>query len=116
MSQKQQTFNDGVVKIYSTENTSEPGNKPKEGLALKETLCYEERVVGIKRYYAAMQNNVRIDMVLRCPIRRNVGTQDIAIPIDEEQYKIKQVQYPPDVMPKSMDLSLERVDEKYELN
>lgn len=110
---RKQTYNDGVVKIYGTTDVAEPGNLPVDGLTLKETLRYEERTVGIKRFYTAMQQDIKIDMLLRCPQRRGVATQDIAIPIDGEQYEIKQVQYPPNVVPPSMDLSLERVKEKH---
>lgn len=107
-----QTFNDGVVKIYSVENNAEAGNMPKSGLTLKETLRYDELTVGIKRFYTAMQNNIKIDLLLRCPRKRSISTQDIAIPIDGEQYEIKQVQYPKNVVPLSMDLSLEKVKHK----
>lgn len=30
-----QTFNDGIVNIYSIGNIAEPGNMPKDGLTLK---------------------------------------------------------------------------------
>ena len=110
-----QTFNDGIVKIYGTENAAEAGNMPVDGLTLKETLLYDERVVGFGRYYSAMQNNIKVDMVLRCQKRPGVATQDIAVPIDGEQYEIKQVQYPPDVEPPCMDITLEKVKVKHEL-
>ena len=57
-----QTYNDGVVKIYETSNTADPGNMPVEGLALKCTLRYDEKIVGINRYYIAMQNDIKIDI------------------------------------------------------
>lgn len=89
---------------------------PKKGLTLKVgPLRYEERTVGMGRFWTAMQSNARIDMVLRVPQRRSVCTQDVAIPIDGEQYEIKQIQYPPDVDPPVMDLSLERVDANYDI-
>lgn len=116
MSQKKtQTFNEGVVRIYATADNSEPGNMPTDGLTLKVTLRYDERTVGIHRYNQAMQNDIKVDRLLRCPWIDGVSTQDIAIPIDEEQYEIKQVQYPKDVVPPSMDLSLEKVKHRYDI-
>lgn len=115
MPQKTQTFNDGVVNIYSVGNIAPPGNMPKEGLTLKVgPLRYEERTVGMGRFWAAIQAQAKIDMVLRVPQRRTVSTQDIALPNDGEQYEIKQIQYPKDVEPPVMDLSLERLEADYE--
>lgn len=110
---KTQTFNDGLVYICSVENTAEAGNMPKEGLAAKGKLRYSERTVGINRYYTAMQNNVKIDRVIRCPRLEMVSTQNIAC-INGDQYNIRQIQYPEDIMPKVMDLSLEKVVQEYD--
>lgn len=116
MSQKPQTFNDGVVNIYSVGNIAAPGNMPKEGLTLKVgSLRYKERTVGMNRFWAAMQNQTRVDLMLRVQRLRNISPHDVAIPNDGEQYKIIQVQYPEDVEPSVMDLSLERIDAVYDL-
>jgi SPP1 family predicted phage head-tail adaptor len=112
---KAQTHNDGVVKIYSVENISPPGGMPKESLVLKEILRYHERTVGNQRYYQAKQAGAKVDMVLRCPLRRNVSGQDIAIPNDGKQYRVTFVQYPEDAEPPVMDLTLERTTQDYEL-
>jgi len=114
---KQQTFNDGIVNIYTAGNTANDGDMPKEGLTIKESgLRYEERTVGMTRFWAAAQANVKIDLILRTPLIREISTQDIAIPIDGKQYSIEQVQYPKDVTPPSMDLSLQRLEQEYETN
>lgn len=116
MKQQTQTFNDGVVNIYSIGNISEPGNMPKEGLTLKVgPLRYEERTVGMGRFWTAMQAQVRVEQILRVPRLDLISSQDIAVPNDGKQYEIMQIQYPKDVEPPSMDLSLERVDADYEL-
>lgn len=113
--QKPQTFNDGVVNIYLVDNIATPGNMPKEGLALKVgPLRYKERVVGMGRYWTAIQSQARISMLLRVQRLRSVSTQDIAI-VDGEQYKIVQIQHPEDIVPPVMDLSLERLESKYEV-
>lgn len=112
---KPQEFNDGIVKIYKIVNKSGAGNMPKEGLTYKVgPLRYKERTVGMNRFWTAMQSQVKIDMVLRVPQIRTVSTQDIAVPIDGRQYKIKQIQYPKDISPPVMDLSLERLEVDYE--
>lgn len=117
MKQQTQTYNDGVMNIYSVGNTAAAGNKPKDELAIKvSSLHYEERVVGMGRFWTAMQASSKIDLLLRTPQLRNVSTQDIAIPIDGKQYRIVQIQYPKDVEPPSMDLSLERIEAKYEIS
>jgi hypothetical protein len=67
----------------------------------------------MSRYYAAMQANVQISYVLRCPRLRSVSTQDVAVPNDGAQYAIRQIQYPEDVVPPVMDLTLEAVTSPY---
>lgn len=111
-----QIFNDGIVKIYSVGNIAKLGNMPKEGLTLKVgPLRYRERTVGMSRYWVAMQAQAKVDLVLRVSQIRNVSTQDIAIPNDGMQYKIIQIQYPEDVDPPVMDLSLERLEATYDI-
>jgi len=113
---KPQTFNDGVVNIYTVGNIAPDGDMPQEGLTLKVgPLRYKERTVGMSRFWTALQNQVQVDMLLRVPLIRGVSTQDVAIPVDGQQYKIKQIQYPEDVEPPVMDLSLERIDAKYDI-
>ena len=108
-----QSFNDGAVSIYAVKNKAKSGDKPKERLVLKKTLRYEERTVGIKRYYAAKQANVRVDYVLRVPRQRDIVSGDVAIPNDGAQYRVVQVQYPRGVIPLVADLTLEGVPVNY---
>lgn len=116
MRQKIQTYNDGVLYVHTVGNIAEPGYMPREGLTLKTgPLRYCERTVGMKRFEAAMQNQTRIDLLLRVPQRREVSTHDVAIPNDGHQYRVVRIQYPEDVVPPSMDLSLERIDDAYDL-
>jgi hypothetical protein len=115
MLSKTQTFNDGVVGIYDLGNTASPGNMPVEGLTLKQTLRYHERTVGLARYYTALQANVKINYVLRCPRLRDVSAQDVAIPNDGKQYRITLIQYPEDIEPPVMDLTLEKLAQQYDI-
>jgi len=110
------------VNIYSVGNTAPSGKMPKDRLKLKVgPVRYAERTVGINRYWTAMQANAKIDMVIRIPCTSlrgrsiDVSTQDIAIPIDGAQYRIMQVQKPEDIYPPVLDLSLERLVQKYDI-
>lgn len=104
-----QTFNDGVVSIYSVGNISAPGDMPKEGLTLKmSNLHYEERTVGMSRYWTAMQNQAQIERIIRVP-RVNISTHDVA-KINDLQYDIVQAQVIKDVTPPCIDLSLQRLE------
>lgn len=113
---KRQSFPDGVVKIYTVGDIALPGDMPQEGLVLKVSLRYKERTVGLTRFYEAMQNNVQVDFVLRCPEVRSVSTSDVAVNRDGVQFVIKQVQYPEDAEPPVMDLSLEKLGENYAIS
>lgn len=115
MRSKAQRFNGGTVRIYTVTNSAEDGAKPVETLTLAPTLRYHERTVGLTRYYEALQANVRVQYVLRCPRLTSVSTQDVAIPNDGRQYRIVQVQYPEDVQPPVMDLTLEEVAATYDI-
>ena len=114
---KQQVFNDGVLTVYEVGNIAPMGDRPKEGLIQKfsSTLPYEERTVGVTRFIANKQEQSTIEQLLRIPRVSGIAREDVVIPIDGEQYRIKQVQSINDVEPRSFDLSLERVDVAYEL-
>ena len=117
MATKRQQYNDGVLKVYKVGNVALPGNMPKEGLTLKldNPLRYAELKVFDSKFWAASQDNTKIERLLRIPRTDDVVRDDKIIPIDGKQYKIVQIQYPVDVMPKSMDLSLERLEVAYEV-
>jgi len=120
MKSQTQSFNDGVVGIYKVGNTALAGDMPKEGLIFGQNLRYRERTVGMGRYYAALQNNVKVDLVIRCPEVRVLSEKatDILVAIlnDGQQYKVIQIQYIEDAQPPSMDLTLERLGEPYGAN
>lgn len=110
-----QTYNDGVVKIYAVKDVAEPGYKPDEKLILKNTVRYQERQLGIQRYYAGRQNQVQIERVIRIPRGVAVDTQDVAITEDGHQFRIDMVQAEVDVWPASLDLTLAKIDIAYEV-
>jgi len=115
MPKKTQSFNDGVVSIYTISNTGVDGGMPTEALTWKRTLRYHERTVGLTRFYTAKQANVNVRYLLRCPLLRDVSTQDVAIPNDGKQYRIVQVQFQEDIDPSVMDLTLEELLQDYDI-
>lgn len=112
-----QTFNDGILKVYKVRNIANPGDRPKDGLTLKllKPLRYAELKVFDSKFWSASQNNTKIERLLRVPRTDQVQREDKVIPIDGQQYEIVQIQYPIDIVPKSMDLSLERINTAYEV-
>lgn len=111
-----QSYNDGLAKIYSVIDVAPPGLKPVEKLHLKGVLRYEEQRLGIQRYYSGQQNQVEIERVVRVPKARTISSQDVAITEDGHQYRIDMVQKVDGVWPPSLDLTLARVDQDYEVD
>ena len=110
-----QTFNDGIVNIYTVGNIASPGDMAKQGLSLKCTLRYDSKTVGIKRFYSALQNNIELIKLVRVHYIADVSMHDVAV-INGQQYEIVQVQYPKEIFPKCMDLSLRKVVQNYAIN
>lgn len=112
-----QTYNDGLLSVYSTENTAPAGEMPNDTPVLKiGGLRYENRTVGMTRFWQGKQQDTQIDRLVRCPKISSVHNLDVAVTEDGDQYDIVQVQYPEDVELPSMDLSLELIKAKAELD
>lgn len=104
------SFNDGLVKIYSVEDIAQPGLMPRLQLTLKVKLRYEERKLGIQRYYSGQQNQTEISRVLRVPEPPyEIDNQMIAVTEAGRQYRIRLVQNVRDSFPPCLDLTLERI-------
>lgn len=110
-----QGYNDGVVRIYSVSETVGPGCRHTLALTLKRTLRYQERRLGIQRYYAARQNSVNIQRVIRVPDAGGVSGQDVAVTEDGRQYEVNLVQSAKDVYPASLDLTLAAAKRTYDI-
>lgn len=110
-----QPYRDGVVRIYAVTDAAQPGYQPKQALTLAETLFYEERRVGLQRYYAGKQAQVQVERVIRTQLRPSVNPQCVAVTEDGVQYGIDLVQQITDVYPASMDVTLTRIEQKYEV-
>lgn len=101
-----QGYNDGLVQICSVSDSAEPGYQPVETLTEKVRLRYEERRVGVKRFYDGRQNQSEVQRVIRVPRAGNVTNRDVAVTEDGTRYRIDLVQVVPDVYPASVDLQL----------
>lgn len=110
-----QTFNDGIVTVYAVTDAAKPGYKPTPGLKKRDELCYEERRVGIQRFFSGQQNQIKVERVLRCPATGQVSTQDIAITEDGKRYRIDLIQKVDGVYPPSVDITLSNIQQKYEV-
>lgn len=110
-----QEMNSGVVKIYSVEDSAQPGYQPKPSLSLKLILRYEEQRLGINRLYLSRQNQAEIEKVIRVPRQDSISNQDVAILESGSQYSIDYTQTVQDVYPPCLDLSLVKVEQNYEV-
>lgn len=111
-----QSFRDGVVRIYTVTDAAQPGYQPRPAPTLLETLFYQERRVGLQRYYSGKQAQVQVERVIRTQTRPSVNPQCIAVTEDGEQYGIDLVQQVTDAYPASMDLTLTKIEQKYEVS
>ena len=102
-----QSYNDGVVKIFSVYDGAVSGYRPEPVLTEMVRLCYQERKLGIQRYYSAKQNQIHVQRVIRVPVSVDgINNQCVAETEDGTSYRIDLVQAVPDVYPPSMDLTL----------
>lgn len=106
-----QSYNDGLVDVYRQTDAAKPGYAPQPTLELVVTLAFEFQRVGLQRYYAALQNQIQIEHVIR--VQKGavpLNTQMVAIIRGQNgQYQINMIQGVPDVYPPSLDLTLSRV-------
>jgi SPP1 family predicted phage head-tail adaptor len=102
-----QCYNDGVVIISETADAADEGRLPIVTKTEKGTLPYQERRLGLQRYYEAKQNQIRVERVIRVPKPNfEITSLDDAQTEDRKNYRIDLVQVVPDVYPPSLDLTL----------
>lgn len=110
-----QQYNSGVVSICTVHNSASHGDLPREILKPRHELRFEERRLGIQRFYRGMAEQVKIERVIRCPFLEDVTSQDMAVASDGRQYGIHMIQLAEGVWPRSMDLTLTAVEQKFEV-
>lgn len=105
-----QSYNDGLVDIYQPADVAPPGYAPKIVLQRVGYLAFAELRLGIQRYYAAKQNQIQVEKVLRVQKGFPVTSQMVAVIRGQElQYAIEQVQVADGIYPPSLDLTLTKV-------
>lgn len=110
-----QTYNDGIVAICEITDQAKPGHMPNPTATEKIRIRYAEQRLGINRAYMGRQSQTEVDRVVRVPKVSKIHVQDVAVAEDGKQYKIDLVQTVPGVYPPSLDLTLSRVTQKYEV-
>lgn len=111
---KFQKFNDGIVEIYSVENTAEKGDRPKEELKLKKRLRFSYQTIGVKRNYEAMQAQVKLTELICVPLHRDISSQDVAV-LFGRRYRVEQAQHKSDTLPPVSLLSLTVLEADYDV-
>ena len=102
-----QSYNDGAVTIYSVTDAAAPGYQPEEQLEELVSLHYENRRVGVQRYYDSKQVQDEVKRVIRVQhIREEITPRNKAITEDGRESRIDLIQFVPDVWPPSDDLTL----------
>lgn len=90
-------FDSGTIKLYKKGNGAAAGSMPVGAYSLQAISCYEERIVGINRYAVGLQNDARIEHVVRIPPNYTINADDVAVlapysHADSSVYQIYQVQ------------------------
>lgn len=101
-----QPFNDGIVTIYTVQNSAAPGYEPKPVLTKLYSLRYSRQRLGINRIYLSRQDQAEIEDVIRVPYPGKIPVRTVAELGDGSRYEVNTVQTVQDVWPKCLDLSL----------
>lgn len=107
-----QSYNDGLVTIYRLTDDAKPGYRPQPVPVKVAVLHYAEMRLGLTRYYAARQNNVQVERVLRIPRGAPIAVQDVAVTEDGREYDIDLIQSVEGVWPPSLDLTLAKTSQR----
>lgn len=94
------TFNDGMCDIYNVD-----GNTLTDKVV---TLCFGNRTVGMKRFYAARAATTQIDRLIHVPQRQDI-TAIQSVVIEKVRYKIEQIQQLNDTNPRGTLLTLHEI-------
>lgn len=113
-------LNDGICTFYRPDDGRGSGNFPGKTAKVLYSAWYGERTVGFSRFFTAQQANTRVDMlirVLKIPRDHQIGAGDLCKVREGMIYRIVQAQFvrDPEAGVDCIDVSLERIGEKYEL-
>ena len=109
------TFDDGILKVCGVTNTAESGDKPKYELTEKARFYFSFDVLGIQRYFTALEAKAELSHVVNIPGWNELDPRDIVVLEDDKQYRLAMVQpMKDDNGLRITKLSLERISECYE--
>lgn len=110
------TFDDGILIVYRVEDTSAPGDMPKMEPVEKTRLYYSFDIVGMSRYYTALQAHIQLSHVVNVPGWPALDTDDLIALEDGNVYRLAQIQPMTDEDGLRISkLSLERVSDEYHI-
>lgn len=117
------TFDDGIVGVYELTEVKVPGKMPVDTLTLIDQFYFGYDVLGINRYYTALQAKQQIESVISIPgwnpIKANrhiavIADPDGSLDAECDQFRIVMVQPTHDEYGlRITKLTLERIGEKY---
>lgn len=99
---KFETFHDGIVSFWQLDENRQP-------VLLVDGIRYQNRVVGIKRNYAAEQAGHTVEKLIRIP-RTDLVIRGTFAVIADQQYHVLQAQTIQDTIPQCTDITLEQPD------
>lgn len=117
---KRQDFNDGVADIFSVKDIAEEGDMPKLSPALQYRAHIRELSLTYKRRVSAKAINVEADRLIRIPRVPKVEPGWQVRVVDRENpegvfYRIADVQQITQTTPPTINLTLEKVGDRYDL-
>lgn len=113
-------LNNGIANFYKFADSSGNGNMPEKDKTKYHSGWYGERTVGFSRFFTAQQASTRVDKlirVLRPPSDVSIRADDVCVLRDGHVYRIAQAQsvYDEDAGRPCIDLSLERIGDKFDI-
>ena len=110
----------GVVQFCSLTNAAPAGYMPAERLKVETESYFEERTVGINRFYAALGASEQVDALIRVPRMAHpcIGQHAVIMQSDgrDGQYRVTNVQQLTDADGlKVADVTLRRIDRLYDV-
>ena len=109
-------FDDGIITIYTLENTADPGSMPVNKLVQHAQYYFSYRMIGYNRRFAAKGANEEIDEVVRIWQDRTVRIGMYAV-INDDQFRIVDIQQLYDDQGLEVtDITLVRLGENYDID
>ena len=112
-----QSFNDGMLVVHAVTDGAQEGRRPVARLKPVVSLRFSNRRLGIERYYAGMQNQIKVERVVRVQRRAEINSQMVVILSDSPgtAYRIDLVQEVFDAWPDCYDLTLVKFEQRFEV-